>query len=47
MPDNLDKIDRALFYALQADRRLQNQELAACVGLSPSPCLRREKRLED
>jgi len=31
---------------LQADGRLSNIELAARVGLSPSPCLRRVKRLE-
>ena len=32
--------------ALQADARLSNVDLAATVGLSPSPCLRRVKRLE-
>ncbi|WP_440287227.1 Lrp/AsnC family transcriptional regulator [Escherichia coli] len=31
---------------MQADARLTNVELANCVGLSASPCLRRVKRLE-
>ena len=31
---------------LQADARITNQELADAVGLSPSPCLQRVKRLE-
>ncbi|CAJ0994606.1 Leucine-responsive regulatory protein [Sodalis praecaptivus] len=47
MPTGLDKIYRAILCALQAEGRLQNQDLAARVGLSPSPCLRRVKRLED
>lgn len=44
-PD-LDAIDRRMLEALQADGRLSNVELADRVGLSPSPCLRRLKRLE-
>lgn len=32
---------------LEADGRISNAELAARVGLSPSPCLRRVRRLED
>jgi Lrp/AsnC family transcriptional regulator, leucine-responsive regulatory protein len=44
-PD-LDAIDCRIVAALQADGRLTNLELAARVGLSPSPCLRRVKRLE-
>ena len=44
-PD-LDAIDRRIIAALQADGRLSNVELADRVGLSPSPCLRRVKRLE-
>lgn len=43
---NLDKIDRAILRELQADARLTNQDLSQRVGLSPSPCLRRLKRLE-
>jgi len=45
IPD-LDAIDRRMLEALQADGRLSNVELADRVGLSPSPCLRRLKRLE-
>jgi Lrp/AsnC family transcriptional regulator, leucine-responsive regulatory protein len=47
MPNlNLDAIDAQIIAALQADGRLSNVELADRVGLSPSPCLRRVKRLE-
>ncbi|MCW0235427.1 MAG: Lrp/AsnC family transcriptional regulator [Ferrovibrio sp.] len=47
MPKNdLDAIDCRIIAALQADGRLSNIELADRVGLSPSPCLRRVKRLE-
>jgi len=42
----LDAIDRHILEALQADGRLTVVELADKVGLSPSPCLRRLKRLE-
>jgi Lrp/AsnC family leucine-responsive transcriptional regulator len=42
----LDAIDRRVVAELQADARLTNVELADRVGLSPSPCLRRVKRLE-
>ena len=43
---DLDAIDCRIVAALQADGRLTNLELAEQVGLSPSPCLRRVKRLE-
>src|SRR5262245_43298499 len=43
---DLDAIDRRIVAELQADARLTNVELAGRVGLSPSPCLRRVKRLE-
>ena len=43
---NLDAIDLRILNALQADGRLSNQQLADEVGLSPSPCLRRVRRLE-
>ena len=46
MPVKLDQIDRRILRALQRDGRLQNVELARQVGLSPSPCLRRLRRLE-
>ncbi|AYA04220.1 Lrp/AsnC family transcriptional regulator [Acinetobacter sp. WCHAc010034] len=43
----MDQIDRRILQALQRNGRLQNVELAQIVGLSPSPCLRRVKQLED
>lgn len=43
----LDAIDRRILAALQRDGRLQNIELAKAVGLSPSPCLRRVRLLEE
>lgn len=43
----LDDIDRRILRELQRDGRLQNIELARRVGLSPSPCLRRVKLLEE
>ncbi|HEY7843451.1 MAG TPA: Lrp/AsnC family transcriptional regulator [Bradyrhizobium sp.] len=42
----LDAIDRRIVMELQANARLSNIELAEKAGLSPSPCLRRVKRLE-
>lgn len=43
----LDRIDRAIIRELQAEGRLSNQSLSERVGLSPSPCSRRLKLLED
>ncbi|MEZ5532892.1 MAG: Lrp/AsnC family transcriptional regulator [Steroidobacteraceae bacterium] len=43
----LDRYDRQILEALQADGRLSNQELADRIGLSPSPCLRRVRALEE
>jgi len=42
----LDTIDRRILRELQRDGRLTNHDLADRIGLSPSPCLRRTKRLE-
>jgi DNA-binding Lrp family transcriptional regulator len=42
----MDEIDRKILRILQEDASIQNQALAARVGLSPSPCLRRVKALE-
>lgn len=42
----MDEIDRKILRILQVDASVQNQDLAARVGLSPSPCLRRVKALE-
>jgi DNA-binding Lrp family transcriptional regulator len=47
VPIELDRIDRAILAAIQSEGRIQNLDLASRVGLSPSPCLRRLKRLED
>ncbi|MFT7688526.1 MAG: Lrp/AsnC family leucine-responsive transcriptional regulator [Candidatus Azotimanducaceae bacterium] len=43
----MDKIDQKIIRELQANARLSNQELAENIGLSPSPCLRRVRRLEE
>jgi Lrp/AsnC family leucine-responsive transcriptional regulator len=43
----MDDTDRAILRHLQADGRLPNAALAERVRLSPSPCLRRLKRLEE
>ena len=43
----MDKIDRLIIRELQINARLTNQELAERVNLSPSPCLRRVRRLEE
>lgn len=48
MPETiLDEIDRKILAALQEDGRMTIQALADRVGLSPSPCLRRVRILEE
>ena len=42
----LDDLDRKILEHLQADGRMSLADLAARVGLSPSPCLRRVRNLE-
>ena len=42
----MDKIDKEILRILQLDARLSNSDLAEKVNLSPTPCLRRVKRLE-
>ncbi|MEM6914743.1 MAG: Lrp/AsnC family transcriptional regulator [Pseudomonadota bacterium] len=42
----LDQIDRKILHHLQHNARITNAELAEKVGLSPTPCLRRLRRLE-
>ena len=42
----LDPIDRKILNLLQSDGRISINDLAAQVGLSPSPCLRRVRLLE-
>lgn len=44
---NLDRFDRKILQLLQRDGRISNQDLADRIGLSPSPCLRRVKALEE
>lgn len=43
----LDRLDIKILEHLQLDGRCTNVELAEAVGLSPSPCLLRTKRLQD
>jgi Lrp/AsnC family transcriptional regulator, leucine-responsive regulatory protein len=43
----LDRTDRKILEAMQANARISNLELAEAIGLSPTPCSRRVKRLED
>lgn len=43
----LDRHDRQILRLLQENSRLTNQELADRIGLSPSPCLRRVRALEE
>ena len=43
----MDQTDKRILKALQQNGKLQNNELAQVIGLSPSPCLRRVKQLED
>jgi Lrp/AsnC family leucine-responsive transcriptional regulator len=43
----LDRYDRQILNVLQQDGRISNQDLADRIGLSPSPCLRRVRALEE
>ncbi|WP_110684927.1 Lrp/AsnC family transcriptional regulator [Salinicola aestuarinus] len=47
MTVKLDRIDVAILTELQRDGRVANAQLASRVGLSPSPCLSRVKRLQE
>jgi DNA-binding Lrp family transcriptional regulator len=42
----MDSLDHAILDELTANGRLSNQDLAARVGLTAAPCLRRVRRLE-
>ena len=44
---SLDAIDRKILGALQENARIANVQLAEAAGLSPSPCLRRVRELEE
>ena len=43
----LDRTDRRILEAMQRNGRISNLELAESVGLSPTPCSRRARRLEE
>ena len=43
----IDNYDRQILRLLQQDGRISNQDLADRIGLSPSPCLRRVRILEE
>ena len=43
----LDRYDRLILASLQENGRISNQELADSISLSPSPCLRRVRALEE
>lgn len=43
----LDRIDRKILHEIQQDASISNLELAEKVGLSPSPCSRRVRQLEE
>lgn len=43
----LDRTDRRILQQMQSNGRISNLELADAVGLSPTPCSRRVKRLEE
>jgi len=45
-PKSLDRLDRKILIELQKNGRISNVELAKTIGLSPTPCLERVKRLE-
>ncbi|WP_371396859.1 Lrp/AsnC family transcriptional regulator [Fretibacter rubidus] len=44
---SIDSKDRQIIRALQENGRMTNQDLAEAVNLSPSPCLRRLRNLEN
>ena len=47
MPYTLDNTDRRILRVIQEEARVSNSELAERVGLSPSPCWRRVRALEE
>jgi DNA-binding Lrp family transcriptional regulator len=47
VPKELDDIDLKILTEIQADGRITNVELARRVGISPPPCLRRVRTLEE
>lgn len=47
MTTKLDRYDRMILQTLQKQGRITNQELAEAINLSPSPCLRRVRHMEE
>ena len=47
MPYSFDATDRRILEVIQEEARISNSELADRIGLSPSPCWRRVRTLED
>ncbi|HEY0234797.1 MAG TPA: Lrp/AsnC family transcriptional regulator [Afipia sp.] len=47
MAKHLDEIDLKILHEIQEDGRITNVELARRVGISPPPCLRRVRALEE
>jgi DNA-binding Lrp family transcriptional regulator len=43
----MDRIDRNIIATVQSNARISNQDLSEAVNLSPSPCLKRFRRLEE
>lgn len=43
----MDRYDRQILEVLQTEGRISNQDLAERIGLSPAPCLRRVRALEE
>ena len=46
-PTSLDRIDQRILEVIQDDARISNADLSSRVGLSPSPCWRRVRALEE
>jgi len=47
MSEKLDRYDQIILDTLQKNGRITNQELAEAIKLSPSPCLRRVRQMEE
>ncbi len=47
MAFHLDRLDKKILNLMQVNAKITNLELAEKVGLSPTPCARRVKRLEE
>ena len=46
-PDTADRLDRRILELIQDNARISNADLANAIGLSPSPCWRRVRALEE